>query len=459
MTDSLPTYERRPARDRFYGWRPEIHHPEPGPGEEFPPGPRAPLAIQSLRTWAARNTYWPKMRERYGDTFTLRVAPVGRMVIVCRPEDVRTAAQGGPDVFPIGENNLLFDPLIGRGSVSALDGAPHRVERKRMAPAFHGRRISGVVSIMEQLAAEEVASWPVGSTFALVERMRRLTLKVIIRVVMGVEEPRRVADLSTALTRVLDVGTLDLLMWIWPGLTRVGPWRKVVAGMQRADDMLFEEIARSRRDPDREQRPDVLAMLLDGDPDDERVRVELLTLLLSGHETTAVGSAWMFERLLRHPKALVRVLEGLDDPDDEYRKAVVKETLRVRQFIYNFGRRLAAPVELGGYHLPAGTFVWPSIGAAHTDRGTWGEDADEFRPERWLEPDPPSRVFVPFGGGVHRCLGALFAETEMEIILRTVLRHVEVRPDRAEDETPVMRHIVQAPQRGARVRVVRRLGS
>ncbi|MBB4911626.1 cytochrome P450 [Actinophytocola algeriensis] len=459
MTDQLPTYRRRPARDRFYGWRPEINHPEPGPGEQFPPGPRAPIAVQSLRTWAARNTYWPKMQQQYGDTFTLRVAPIGRIVIVCRPEDVRTAALGSPEMFPIGENNLLFEPLVGRGSVLALDGAAHRVERKRMVPPFHGKRIAAVVSTMERLAEDEVASWPVGSTFTLVECMRRLTLKVIIRVVMGVEEPGRVADLSAALGRVLDVRTLDLLMWIWPRLTGFGPWRKAIAGMQLADDLLFEEIARARRDPGRAERPDVLAMLLDGSPDDELVRVELLTLLLGGHETTAVAASWMFERLLRHPAALARTREGLDDPRDEYRTAVIKETLRLRQLSYNLGRRLSAPTELGGYTLPAGTFVWPSIAAAHTDRATWGADAAAFRPERWLEPDPPSRAFLPFGGGAHRCLGALFAETEMDVILRTVLRNVDLRPDRMQDEKPVMRHVVQVPERGARGRVVRRLGS
>jgi hypothetical protein len=457
MTESLPTYRRRPARDRFYGWRPDIHHPEPGPGEQLPPGPRSPIAVQSLRTWAGRNAYWPKMQKRYGDTFTLRVAPIGRMVIICDPEDVRVLSQGAPEVFPIAENNLLFDPLIGAGSVSTLDGVPHRAERRRMSPAFHGRRIAGIVSTIEQLTEEEVDSWPVGSTFPLVEAMRRLTLKVIIRTVIGVDDPDRVAALSDVLTRIVGVRTLDLFMWIWPRLTNVGPWRKVVADMQLADDMLFEEIARGRRDPDREQRPDVLSMLLDGDPDDERVRVELLTLLLSGHETTAVGAAWMFERLLRHPRVLARALQSLDDEDDKYRQAVVKETLRVRSPIYNFARRLAAPVELGGYRLPAGTFVWPSIGATHTDRDTWGEDADEFRPERWLEPGSQARLFVPFGGGAHRCLGSLFAETELEIILRTVLSRVEVRADRQAGEQAVMQHIVQAPKRGGRLRVVRRL--
>jgi cytochrome P450 len=397
------------------------------------------------------------MRERFGDTFTLRVAPIGKFVVVCGSEDVRTVAIGGPDTFPVGENNSMFEPLLGKRTVLALDGAAHRAERKRMTPAFRGERIAAIVPIMEQSAAEEVSSWPVGSSFSLVERMRKLTLKVIVRVVMGVEEQDRADQLVTALRRVVDIKTLDLLMWVWPRLTGIGPWRRTIRSLDHANDLLCQEIGRRRGDHDRRQRPDVLSTLLDGSPDDELVRAELLTLLTGGYETTAVASAWMFERLLRHPAALARVRAGLDDPKDAYRTAVIKETLRLRQVSYNIGRRTSEPVELGGYRLPAGTFVWPSIAAIHTDRRIWGADADEFRPERWLEPDPPLHAFIPFGGGTHRCLGALFAETEMGVILRTVLRHVDPRPDRMDDEPAAMRSILLVPKRGARVRVARRI--
>ncbi|WP_405096808.1 cytochrome P450 [Micromonospora sp. NBC_01412] len=457
MSDFAVTHPRTPARERLRAWRPEIRHPTPGPGEALPPGPRTPAALQSLRVWGGRNTYFPAMRERFGDLFTLRVAPIGRIVVACGPEDVRTVALGGPDGFPVGENNAMFEPLLGRRTVLALDGAAHRSERRRMTPAFHGERVAALVSTMEVMTREEVASWPVGPTFPLVERMRELTLRVIVRLVMGVEEPDRAARLAAALRRVVDIRTRDLLMWVWPGLARIGPWRRTVEGLDHADDLLYAEIDRCRRDPGRQGRPDVLSMLLDGSPDDELVRVELVTLLTGGYETTAVASAWMFERLLRHPEALARVRAGLDDPRDPYRTAVVKETLRLRPVSYNLGRRTTGPVELGGYRLPAGTFVWPSLSAIHTDRRVWGADATEFRPERWLEPDPPVRAYLPFGGGAHRCLGATFAQTEMEVILRTVLRHVELRPDRAADEPAAMRNIILVPRRGARVRVARTL--
>lgn len=457
MNDFATTYPRTSARERLQGWRPEIRHPAPQPGEALPPGPRTPVALQSLRVWGGRNTYFPAMQERFGDTFSLHVAPIGKIVAVCGPEDVRKVALGGPETFPVGEQNAMFEPLLGRRTVLALDGAAHRSERKRMMPAFHGARIAGVVSTMEQLTEEEVSSWPVGRSFPLVERMRALTLKVIVRVIMGVEEGARADRLRSALRRVVNIRTLDLFMWVWPQLTRIGPWRRAVQALDHADDLLYEEIERRRRDPDRQQRPDMLSMLLDGSPDEELVRAELVTLLLGGFETTAVASAWMFERLLRHPDALARVRAGLDDPKDEYRTAVLKETLRLRQVSYNVGRRISEPVEVGGYRLPAGTFVWPSLAAIHTDRRVWGDDADEFRPERWLEPDPPSRVYLPFGGGAHRCLGAQFAQTEMEVILRTVLGHVDLRPDRLDAEAGAMRNIILVPKRGARVRVARRI--
>ncbi|MFF7633250.1 cytochrome P450 [Kitasatospora sp. NPDC008050] len=451
----------RPVAERLQGWRPEIHPTVPSPGEELPPGPRTPAALQSLLVWSGRNTYFPAVRARYGDTFTLRVAPIGRLVVLCAPEDVRTVVLGGPQTYPVGENNALFEPLLGKRTVLALDGPMHRSERRRMMPAVHGERLARVVPLMEQLAAEEVARWPVGGTVTLVDRMRELTLRVIVRTVLGVEEPARLDRFVAALRQVVDIKTPDMLMWVWPRLAGVGPWRRKARRLDHADELLFEEIGRRRRDAGREGRPDVLAALLDGgagEVDDELVRVELVTLLAGGFETTAVASAWMFERLLRHPHVLVRLRKGLDDPQDEYRMAVVRETLRLRQTSYNVARRLTAPVELGGYRLPAGTFVWPSLAAIHSDPGIWGPDAAAFRPERWLEPDPPLRAFLPFGGGVHRCLGAQFAEVEMEVILRTVLRHVELRPDRWTDEPATMRNIVLVPQRGARVRVVRRLG-
>ncbi|GAA4428153.1 cytochrome P450 [Actinokineospora soli] len=441
------------ARERLRDWRPPAQRIAAGPGEALPPGPGSHGAVQSMGVWADRNRYFPRMRERYGDTFTLRVAPIGTIVVACASEDVRRIALGGPEVFPIGAQNAIFEPLLGKRTVLALDGPEHVRERKRMMPALHGSRVDGVKATMARLTEEEVARWPVDQPFSLLERLRELTLRVIVRVIMGVDEDGRADRLRPVLRRVVDIRTVDLFMWVWPELSRVGPWKRAVEALDLADELLDAEIALRRADPDRAGRPDVLSMLLDGDPDDDQVRVELTTLLAGGFETTAVAAGWMFERLLRHPAALARVKAGLDVEDDPYRAAVVKETLRLRQVSYNVGRLAAQPVDIGDYRVPAGTFVWPSLAAVHSDKAIWGADAGLFRPERWLEPDPPHRYFLPFGGGAHRCLGAQFALTEMEVILRTVLRAADLVPDRRDDEAPVMRNIITVPKRGVRVRV------
>ncbi|WP_181043291.1 cytochrome P450 [Actinokineospora auranticolor] len=442
--------------DRLRNWKPDIRRPIPGPGESLPPGPRAPLAYQSVRVWGSRNTYFPALQRRYGDTFLIRTAPLGEVVVLCDPADVRRVALGGPDLFPVAENNALFVPLLGARTVLALDGEPHRRERRRMTPPLHGERVARAVSIMERLASDEVASWPVGRTFKLVEGMRRLTLRVIVKVVLGVDDPARAERLIKALHRVIDVKVLDMLMWTWPRLADHGPWRRAVEALEHADTLLYEEIARRRADPDRDARPDVLAMLLDGEPDDDLVRVELLTLLTGGYETTAVASAWMFERVLRHPAVLARLRDGLDDDKDDYRTAVIKETLRLRPVSYNVGRKTTRPTDLGGHRIPAGTFVWPSLAALHTDPETWGPNPHTFDPERWFDPAVPTKAFLPFGGGVHRCLGAVLAQVEMDVILRTVLRQVDIHPTHPRDEPQTMRNIVLVPKHGTKARVTRR---
>jgi cytochrome P450 len=244
-----------------------------------------------------------------------------------------------------------------------------------------------------------------------------------------------------------------MLLWVWPGLQRVRPWSNIVRDLDRADQLIYAEIERRRTDPGRAERPDVLSMLLEGDPDPDLVRDELVTLLVAGHETTAVALSWTFERLLRHSGALAKVRAELDDPRDPYRAAVAKETLRLRPVIMNIARRLTQPVELADHVMPAGTLLLPSIISIQTDPNIWGPDAAYFRPERWLSGDQPTYAWIPFGGGARRCLGATFALTEIDAVLRTVLRRVELRAHRPQDEKLRMHHITLVPARGARVHV------
>jgi cytochrome P450 family 135 len=424
--------------------------------EGLPPGPKIPRMLQSLLIWTQRQRFIPAMHRRYGDTFTVNAEPTGYGVVLRNPDDLRTIFRGDPEVFHAGEGNALLAPLVGRRSVLTMDAPEHVVERRRMLPPFHGERIARVVALMEDETDREVAQWPIGRDFELLPRMQALTLSIIVRVVLGVDERERAEAVGAALRRVLRFGLRDMLLWLWPGLQRVRPWSDIVRDLDRADQLIYAEIERRRIDPGRAERPDVLSMLLEGDPDPELVRDELVTLLVAGHETTAVALSWTFERLLRHSGALAKVRTGLDDPRDPYRAAVAKETLRLRPVIMNIARRLTQPVELAGHVMPAGTLLLPSIIGIHTDPKIWGPDAAHFRPERWLSGDQPTYAWIPFGGGARRCLGATFALTEMDAVLRTTLRRIELRADRPHDEKPRMHHITLVPGRGARVHVISR---
>ncbi|MFE3325708.1 cytochrome P450 [Streptomyces sp. NPDC059176] len=429
------------------------------PMDGMPPGPPESVLRQTIRFRRGRQHYLPEMHDRFGDIVTLRVVPGGPFVILRNPEHIKEVFKGAPEVFHAGEGNALLVPIVGRHSVLTLDAPEHRPARKRMMPPFHHERIAALTATMRDIAEQEARSWPLGTPVRLLDRAYALTLDIMIRVVFGVDDPVRAAALGRALRRVADIGLTDILVWIRPELGKVWPWRNVVRNLEHADELIYAEIARRRKDPQRAMRSDVLSMLLADQPSDEIVRDEVMTLLVAGHETTAVALAWLFERLLRHPRALARVREGIDEPKDPYRTAVFKEALRVRPVIHNVARRLTEPIELGGYRLPAGVSVLPSVGAVQSDPRLWGPDARLFRPERWLESTPPQNAWIPFGGGARRCLGAMFAQVEVETVLAGVLRAVELRAVDPGDEGSAMNHITMVPKRGARVVAVRRLGA
>ncbi|HZN82147.1 MAG TPA: cytochrome P450 [Mycobacterium sp.] len=441
------------ASTRISSWQRTLTASRVTTAEGLPPGPRLPSALQSVLIWTQRQRFIPAMHRRYGDTFTVNAEPTGFGVVLRDPDDLRTIFRGDPEIFHAGEGNALLAPLVGRRSVLTMDAPDHIEERRRMLPPFHGERIARVVALMEEETEREIAHWPIDQDFALLPRMQALTLSIIVRVVLGVDEVDRAEAVGAALRRVLEIRLRDMLLWVLPSLQRLRPWSNIVRDLDRADELIYAEIARRRADPARAERPDVLSMLLDGDPDPELVRDELVTLLVAGHETTAVALSWTFERLLRHSGALSKVQAGLDDPRDPYRAAVAKEALRLRPVIMNIARRLTQPVELAGHMMPAGTLLLPSIIGIHTDPKIWGPDAGYFRPERWLSGDQPTYAWIPFGGGARRCLGATFALTEIDAVLRTVLRRNELRADRPQDEKPRMHHITLVPSRGARVRV------
>ena len=430
--------------------------------ESLPPGPPLPAAVQTPLHWLARPWWLAQLRRRYGSAFTLRDRMTGTIVVVSDPADIKTVFTGSPDDLHAGEGNAILGPLVGPHSVLLLDGRRHLSERKLQLPAFHGERIARTVDLMREATVQEVARWPLGTPFSLHERTQLLTLDIIVRVVLGVQDERHAEALRHALRASVEVGGLQMLMWLHPALANVGPWKRYKAAVRHADTLLFAEIGRRRRATDLAERSDVLSMLIQshdeaGDEvDDAWIRDELMTLLVAGHETTATGLAWAFERLLRHPDALARATAELDDPRSPYLDAVVKETLRVRPVIWNVARVVKRPFEVAGHRLPVGTTILPSIGLVQLDDENF-DDAAAFRPERWLDGTADAYTWIPFGGGTRRCLGATFAQTEMAVVLRTVLQHAQLRAARPAPEGVRVRNITQVPAEGTRVVMTRRL--
>ena len=427
----------------------------------FPPGPRMPSLLQAAFVTASPYGWMLRRWRRHGDVFSSRFPIFGRVVYVADPGEVKRVFTGDPTIFHAGEANALaLGDALGEHSLLTLDEQRHMSQRKLLLPPFHGQSVRRYVDVMTEATAREVASWPVGTEIELRPRMQAITLDLILRAVFGVREGERM-DLFRE--RIPPLGELtSVLNWIplfnrdLGGLTPAARSRKAVAAV---DELLYAEIAERRVADDAAERDDVLSLLLaarheDGSPmTDVELRDELMTLLGAGHETTATGLSWAFERLLRTPRVLERLTESLDD---DYVDAVVKETLRVRPVIVDVARKLTRETEVAGWRLPAGTLVLPAIAVLHA-RPDLYESPEEFRPERFLDGGAESYAWIPFGGGVRRCIGASFAQVEMRTVLREVLRRVRLRAPSQRPERGSIRHVTVVPARGCRVVVEERL--
>ena len=401
-------------------------------------------------------------RRRYGDVVTFRSLFDPQFVMVFDVDLVKQVFRGSPDRLHAGEANALLGPVVGERSVLLLDGAEHLRQRKLLLPPFHGQRMRAYEDVMVEAADRTIDSWPVGKQFTLLPAMQALTLDVIVRTVFGVADEARSVELKRRLREMIDpvASRVGVLLLVLTGGRRGSGAGEDFARQRRAVDVLiYEEIAARRGASDLASREDVLSMLVaardeGGSPmTDEELRDELLTLLVAGHETTATALAWAFELLLRNPLVLAQLRSSLADGDDAYLGAVVKETLRIRPVISGIGRvvRGEAPFEVGGFAIPPGVEINPSIAAIHR-RADRYPSASEFRPERFLGPDPPDTyTWLPFGGGTRRCLGASFAEFEMRTVIRRVLDRTELRPVGRRPERGVRRGITFVPKRGVRV--------
>jgi cytochrome P450 len=410
----------------------------------LPPGPREPAAVQTYE-WIARPTaLLRRCQARYGEPFTLRIAWTGEpMVFVSDPADIKRVFATGPDVLRPGASSTVLEPFAGPYSILVLDGAEHMRQRRLMLPPFHGEALARWRGTIAELAAEELDRWTPGAPVRAHKRMQVLTLEVILRVVFGGGDP----ELRDAIRRTLDMtSSLPRLVAMSLWRDERGPWGTFMRAVRRLDTLIGERIDAQPEDGS------VLALLRaarheDGSPPSRKeLRDQLVTLLAAGHETTAGALGWALERLARHPEVQARLREDGDD----YLDAVVKEVLRVRPVLSIAPRKVVAPFEAAGWTLPPGVHVAPCIYLAHRRPELW-EDPTAFRPERFLDGAPEPYAFIPFGGGVRRCLGAAFAQLEMREVLRAVAARFTLRPERPQGERMRRRSITLTPARGGNV--------
>jgi cytochrome P450 family 135 len=430
----------------------------PAPIQGLPPGPRMGRVLQTA-IWS-RQAQWflRQSRARFGRMFSLKIAYEGDWVVLSDPELVKQVFTGDPRVFHAGEGNQILRPILGENSVLVLDEKKHIAQRKLLLPPFHGERMQAYGETMAEIAAREIESWPTGTPYKLRPRMQAITLEIVLETVFGIHGGERMAPLRDALRDFLDLTTnpAALLPVLVIGPERIKGIPLFRRRIERVDRLLAQELAERRAAEDLAERDDVLSMLVaarheDGSPmSDAEIRDELLTLLVAGHETTATALSWTMERLTRHPEKLERLRAEVQAGEEAYLTATIQETLRLRPVIVLVLRKLTEPVELGGYELPAGATVAPSIHLIHRDPRIY-PDPERFLPERFLDDPPGTYTWIPFGGGVRRCLGAAFAQFEMAVVLRELVRRREVLPANPASERPFRRAITETPRHDAEV--------
>jgi cytochrome P450 len=435
--------------------------------QSLPPGPRMPASLQAVG-WALRPLgFMERCHRQYGEIFTLHVRRGRPWVFLTNPEHVKQVFTADAALMQAGagEANALLEPLLGPSSVMLLDEPQHMSDRRNLLPSFHGRRMQGYGEMMYDVARREIETWPMGEPFALWPRMQAISLSVVMRAVFGNDETPRMQLLRERL--------VEMTAWInsprrLAMLAAVGA-RSITANpnfravMQPVEELVLEEVRARRAAPDKDEHEDILSMLeraynTDGEPLNERkMRDELVTMISDG--PTATSLAWVFERLLRHPDKLERLRsEVLGGDQEDYVGAVVTETLRLCPAVPVVMRKLAAPMPIGGYTIPAGTILAPCVFLMHRRADIYPEPL-RFQPERFLGEAAGTYTWIPFGGGVRRCVAASFAPLEMRRVIQAVLREVELRPAESRSEGVARSSVSFAPDGGALVVASRRTPS
>jgi cytochrome P450 len=426
---------------------------------KLPPGPSAPSLVQTVNWQARPIAFFERCRAGYGSRFTVRLLATPPFVFVSDPDEIKQVFTAPADVLHPGEGARILEPILGQNSVILLDGRPHLSQRKLMLPAFHGERMQKLSGLLTEVSEREVDAWPKGRAITTHPLLQALTLEVILRAVFGLDPGPRLDALRSKLTTMATEATKPFSALPWLQRDVFARWRRFVALRDETNALIYELIDERRAEGESADRADILSMLLEARHEDgaemsrDEIRDELMTLLVAGHETTASSLAWAFERLVREPRVVAELQREVDrDDGDAYLTATVQETLRARPVLPNSAPRLVKqPVEIGGWQYDASSpvCVVPNAYLVHHDPAIY-PDPYTFRPERFLDEQPGTYTWIPFGGGRRRCLGASFALLEMKIVLRAILERSDIAPADGGVELSRRRSITIAPGAGGR---------
>ena len=447
--------ERRDHRHRHQLTGPDVTH------QDLPPGPRLPAAVQTVQALSGWHATFPALRRRYGPTFTVRMLPgPQRYVMFSDPAAIKEIFAGDPGEFSGAKGNEVLRAAMGDRSVMLHDAQEHRRIRRYLMPAFSPAAVAGYRPLVREIARDEVARWRQGSSVATLDRMSAITLEVMLRVVFGVTDGERLDRLRPRVQHLVDVDPVVALGWMYPRLRTLPPWHGHQRNLREVDALIHAEIAARRASPDAADGPDLLSRLMRVGRDDgaepladDELRDQLVTLLLAGYETSASALSWTLHELGRDETVRARAQRAADAGDEPYLEACLKEGMRLHPIIDFVARTLTTDRTVGGWRLPAGVTVAPAIMLTHLDEEHFPEPA-RYRPERFVDGSPPANTWIPFGGGVRRCVGAGFALMEGVVVLTEVLRRYAVVADRPSPNR--LRNITNVPRDGAPVRLLPR---
>jgi cytochrome P450 len=430
----------------------------------LPPGPRLSPTFTVAQWIRDPVRFLRRCHDRYGDCFTCRFPGNRTEVFFAHPNAIKQIFTTAPEDADTGDTNFILTPLVGANSLLVLEGERHFHHRRWMMPPFHGERIYSYTRLISAAMADSLAAWPTGKAFAVRPYLQSITLDIIIQTVFGLSSGPVYKSLLKHLHLLLakTANPIFLLLALQVGLRRLKPWSQAARVADEIDRLVYQEIT-DRRSAGATDRDDVVSTLIATKDENGRsmsdveLRDEIMTLLVAGHETIATALAWTLYHILSNPGVYQAVQDELDRtlaesprasaPRLEYLDAVIKESLRLTPVIPMVGRRLYAPMKLGGWNLAAGTIVAPCIYLAHRHPEIWPEP-DRFLPERFLGNTPDPYKFIPFGGGIRRCIGMAFALHEMRMILAEIISRTKLRLPTGYHARVIQRSITFAPSEG-----------